>query len=146
MGRQPGPSRAHQPGGHYLRQAVSLNYDGALEKDGHAASENANLTTHRGIGRHRPTQSAGDRLPPGCDPMPVVRCGPSTSLVDWRVRSVDALPLAPPAGVLGVPPAGAGAGRVIEEQVARRAGAAPLAVRVECAKLLDQASGQRRGQ
>jgi hypothetical protein len=59
---------------------------------------------------------------------------------------VDALTLAPAAGIFRVPPACAGPGGVVEEQVALRASATPQPVGVERAEFLDEAPGERRGQ
>jgi hypothetical protein len=72
--------------------------------------------------------------------------------IPWRSAAaclrcpVEALSLAPAAGSFGVPSARAGPCRVVEEQVALWASAAPQPVGVERAELLDEASGQRRRQ
>jgi hypothetical protein len=55
------------------------------------------------------------------------------------------LALSPAAGVFGVPAACARAGDVVEEQVARGAGAAPQPVGLERGEFLDQAAGQAGG-
>jgi hypothetical protein len=59
---------------------------------------------------------------------------------------VDALALAPAAGIFGVPSAGAGSCGVVEEKVAFGAGAAPEPVGFERVEFVDEASGQLRGE
>jgi hypothetical protein len=59
---------------------------------------------------------------------------------------VDALTLTPSAGIFSVPSARAGPCGVVEEQVALRASATPEPVGFERVELLDEASGQGRGQ
>jgi len=61
-------------------------------------------------------------------------------------QPVDALALTPSAGILCVPSARAGPCGVVEEQVALGASATPEPVGFERVDLLDEASGQRRGQ
>jgi hypothetical protein len=59
---------------------------------------------------------------------------------------VDALTLTPSAGIFSVPSAGPRPCGVVEEQVALWASATPEPVGFERAELVDEASGQRRGQ
>lgn len=75
---------------------------------------------------------------------PECACRPAPALAAWLFPggTADSLAFSPAAGIFGMPPAGPGPGRVIEEQSALPPGTLTQPARLESGKFPDNAPGQ----